>query len=178
LAADGQSGRFRFPRPMTNRPGLDFSFSGLKTHVRTTLQQIRDEQGAVDAQAAADVALAFEEAVVQTLVIKCRRAMQQTGLERLVIAGGVSANLRLRAHLGAAMENIGARLYYAKPQLCTDNGAMIAYAGWRRLQAGQSEDLQIVTRARWPLEALPALTGDPDAADGRSASVASIIQNR
>jgi N6-L-threonylcarbamoyladenine synthase len=155
LARSGLSGRFDFPRPMTNRPGLEFSFSGLKTFVRNTLA----EHEPVDEQTRADVARAFEEAVVQTLVIKCRRALQQTGLRSLVIAGGVSANVRLREVLQDMVEKERSRLFYAQNRFCTDNGAMIAYAGCQRLLAGEREDLQISTRARWPLESLPALGG-------------------
>jgi len=157
LAGKGTPGRFKFPRPMVNRPGLDFSFSGLKTHVRTTLEELqRSSQGLSD-QDRADVALAFEEAVVQTLVIKCRRALEATGLPTLIIAGGVSANQRLRQQLRAMMGARQGRLYYAQPRFCTDNGAMIAYAGCQRLMAGQQQGLEISVRARWPLESLPAL---------------------
>ncbi len=161
LAERGQAGRFVFPRPMTNRPGLDFSFSGLKTYVRNTLaeetEQVLARGEALDEQTRADIALAFEEAVVQTLLIKCRRALQQTGMQSLVIAGGVSANTRLRAALGEMATKQGARLYYAQLRFCTDNGAMIAFAGCQRLAAGQEDDLQIVTRPRWSLESLPPI---------------------
>jgi len=162
LATRGEPGRFVFPRPMTNRPGLDFSFSGLKTFVRNTLQEQSEQAGGeVGEQTRADIALAFEEAVAQTLVIKCRRALQQTGMKGLVIAGGVSANQRLRAQLGTMTEKEGARLYYAQLRFCTDNGAMIAYAGWRRLRGGLSSDLAVQVRPRWPLEELPPLPADP-----------------
>jgi N6-L-threonylcarbamoyladenine synthase len=143
-AESGDPARFRFPRPMTDRPGLDFSFSGLKTY---TLNTVAAHQPLTD-QDRADIARAFEEAVVDTLVIKCRRAVAQTGVPHLVVAGGVSANLRLRERLAASLD---ATVWYAAPRLCTDNGAMIAYAGCRRLQAGESAGLGIDIRARWPL---------------------------
>ena len=152
LAERGDPGRFRFPRPMTNRPGLDFSFSGLKTFAVNTLAENGDE-----AQTKADIARAFEEAVVDTMAIKCRRALQQTGLSRLVLAGGVSANRRLRQRLGLLADELGAQLYYPRAEFCTDNGAMIAYAGCRRLQAGLNEPLTIQARARWPLDTLESI---------------------
>lgn len=151
LAETGEPGRFRFPRPMTDRPGLDFSFSGLKTFALNTRQK---HAGAKDA---ADIALAFEEAVAETFVIKCRRAMEQTGIERLVIAGGVSANRRLRQALQGLMQKTGGRLYFPRQDLCTDNGAMIAYAGCLRLLAGEREGLAFTGRARWPLDELSPL---------------------
>ena len=156
LAMQGQSGRFEFPRPMTNRPGLDFSFSGLKTFVKNTIAEHTDSD-ALDEQTSADIAKAFEEAVVGTLTIKCRRALEQTGLETLVIAGGVSANIYLREILESAVTKIGGRLYYAQQQYCTDNGAMIAYAGCQRLLAGESDDLGIYVKPRWPLESLSTI---------------------
>jgi N6-L-threonylcarbamoyladenine synthase len=157
LATSGDSSRYSFPRPMTNRPGLEFSFSGLKTFVRNTLAEeaARHPDGLVDEQTKADVARAFEEAVVQTLVIKCRRALQETGMKTLIIAGGVSANQRLREVLQEMVDKERAALFYAKHKFCTDNGAMIAYAGCQRLLAGQQDDLSIVTRPRWPMESLP-----------------------
>ncbi|EWH01967.1 UGMP family protein [Halomonas sp. BC04] len=126
LAELGDPGRFRFPRPMTDRPGLDFSFSGLKTHTLTTLKRL-EQDGALDDQARADVARAFEEAVVDTLVIKCRRALDATDLKRLVMAGGVSANVRLRERLERETDKRSAQAYYPRGRFCTDNGAMIAY---------------------------------------------------
>jgi N6-L-threonylcarbamoyladenine synthase len=158
LAEQGNPERFVFPRPMTNRPGLDFSFSGLKTYVRNTLEELARAPGGLTEQDRADVARAFEDAVVQTLVIKCRRALEQTGLRSLIIAGGVSANKRLRAGLQSMVAARRSELFYAKPRFCTDNGAMIAYAGCQRLLAGQREGLAIRARARWPMEALPALS--------------------
>ena len=156
LAAHGTPGRFEFPRPMTNRPGLDFSFSGLKTSVRNALGDA-GAPASLSEQTRADIACAFEEAVVQTLVIKCRRAMQQTGLRTLVIAGGVSANQRLRQGLQAMVEKNAGALFYAQPRFCTDNGAMIAYAGAQRLMAGEHDSLALDVRARWPLASLPPL---------------------
>jgi N6-L-threonylcarbamoyladenine synthase len=145
LAGQGDPDRFHFPRPMTDRPGLDFSFSGLKTRALTTLREVHT------AQDRADVARAFEEAVVDTLVIKCLRAIRETGAARLVVAGGVGANRRLRERLREAVQAEGASVHYPALEFCTDNGAMIALAGLLRLQAGESEDLTIRARARWGL---------------------------
>jgi len=158
LATSGISERYQFPRPMTNRPGLDFSFSGLKTFVRNTIASENRTDGTMDAQTRADIARAFEEAVVSTLAIKCRRALEATALKTLIIAGGVSANLRLREVLEKEVAKLDAKLFYAQPRYCTDNGAMIAYAGCQRLLAGQSDDLGIQARPRWSLETLPALS--------------------
>jgi len=151
LAEAGDPTRFRFPRPMTNRPGLDFSFSGLKTFALTTFQE-----NGKDEQTRADIARAFQDAVVDTLLIKCRRALQQTGVMRLVVAGGVGANRALREGLGRMTAEQGAELFYPRLEFCTDNGAMIAYAGACRLQAGEHQDLEIVVRPRWSLEELSA----------------------
>lgn len=148
-AQQGTPGRFKFPRPMTNRPGLDFSFSGLKTFAVNTLAESDGSE-----QTKADIAYAFEEAVVETMVIKCRRALEQTGMKRLVLAGGVSANQRLRQRLAEFAQQQGATLYYPRPEFCTDNGAMIAYAGCRRLLRGEHEPLAIKAKARWSLENL------------------------
>jgi len=152
LALSGNPDRFRFPRPMTDRPGLDFSFSGLKTFALNTWRN--SEQSGQDR---ADIARAFEDAVIDTMVIKCRRALQDTGLATLVIAGGVGANLRLRERLGELLRSQGGRACYPRPEFCTDNGAMIAYAGWCRLAAGESEGLGIRATPRWSLEDLPAV---------------------
>ncbi|WP_409526548.1 tRNA (adenosine(37)-N6)-threonylcarbamoyltransferase complex transferase subunit TsaD [Nitrincola sp. MINF-07-Sa-05] len=157
LAVQGDRQRFTFPRPMTDRPGLDFSFSGLKTFTLNTSNAHRDEQGRIDDQTRADIAAAFEEAVVDTLAIKCRRALQQTGLKQLVIAGGVSANQRLREKLADVVQKERAGLFYARPRFCTDNGAMIAYAGCQRLLAGQSSDLTIQAKPRWPMDTLASI---------------------
>ncbi len=158
LAEDGNPERFTFPRPMVNRPGLDFSFSGLKTHTLTTIRQLEADT-ALSEQDRADVARAFEEAVVSTLVIKCRRALEQEGLSRLVMAGGVSANRNLRAQLEASLGSRGAQVYYPAMEFCTDNGAMIAYAGAQRLAAGQIDGSEVQVRPRWPMTELPPLAG-------------------
>ncbi len=152
LARKGDPARFHFPRPMTERPGLDFSFSGLKTFVMNTLAKT-----AATERDKADIARAFQEAVADTLAIKCRRALRQTGLKTLVAAGGVCANQAIRARLQAVAEAEGARLFLPRPEFCTDNGAMIAFAGCLRLQAGQREELAIQARARWSLEELAPL---------------------
>ncbi|HKK07213.1 MAG TPA: tRNA (adenosine(37)-N6)-threonylcarbamoyltransferase complex transferase subunit TsaD [Gammaproteobacteria bacterium] len=152
LAERGDPARFRFPRPMTDRPGLDFSFSGLKTF---TLNTLREHGGAGAGKAErADIARAFEEAVVDTLAIKCRRALERTGLSRLVVAGGVGANARLRARLAEAASRMGAQVFYPRPVFCTDNGAMIAFAGSQRLIAGEREPLSFTALPRWSLESL------------------------
>lgn len=156
LAEQGDPKRFRFPRPMTDRPGLDFSFSGLKTHTLTAIRQL-EAADELDDQAKADVARAFEEAVVDTLVIKCRRALDQTGLKRIVMAGGVSANTRLRERLALETQKRQARAYYPRGRFCTDNGAMIAYVGVQRLAAGERDDNGIMQATpRWPLDTLTA----------------------
>ena len=142
---------------MTDRPGLDFSFSGLKTFTLNTVTAAVDA-GELNDQTRADIALAFEAAVVDTLTIKCRRALEQTGCKRLVIAGGVSANKRLRAGLEKMTAKLQAGVFYARPEFCTDNGAMIAYAGCQRLQAGQRDGDRIVAVPRWPMNTLPPLS--------------------
>jgi N6-L-threonylcarbamoyladenine synthase len=151
LAEQGRPGVFRFSRPMTDRPGLDFSFSGLKTQVLLAWQKSDQSE-----QTRADVARAFEEAIVETLIIKCRRALQACGAQRLVIAGGVGANRRLRAELAAAGEHDGFRVYFPRLAFCTDNGAMIALAGAIRLASGQQQDETVQVRPRWDLQTLPA----------------------
>lgn len=156
IAEQGNPARYRFPRPMTDRPGLDFSFSGLKTFTMNTLAAATRE-GDDSEQTRADVARAFETAVVETLAIKCRRALRETGRQALVIAGGVSANKRLREQLDTMARREHARLFYARPEFCTDNGAMIAYAGWQRLRAGQRDGGRILAVPRWPLDQLPSL---------------------
>ncbi|MCQ8106144.1 tRNA (adenosine(37)-N6)-threonylcarbamoyltransferase complex transferase subunit TsaD [Methylomonas sp. SURF-2] len=148
LAAQGKP-RFKFPRPMTDRPGLDFSFSGLKTFTLNTYQN--SERSGRDK---ADIAFAFQQAMAETLAIKCRRALQQTGLNRLLVAGGVSANLEIRRQLEQMCKQTRADLFFPRPQFCTDNGAMIAYAGCQRLLAQQSQDLNIFARPRWPMDEL------------------------
>ncbi len=156
IAESGDPDRFDFPRPMVNRPGLDFSFSGLKTYTLNTVTNCR-EGGELSDQDKSDIARAFEDAVVATLVIKCRRALKQEHLRTLVIAGGVSANLRLRLQLEKALEKEKAKVFYPAPLFCTDNGAMIAYAGAQRLLAGQVDGDDAKVRPRWPMEELPPL---------------------
>lgn len=153
LAECGVPGRLVFPRPMTDRPGLDFSFSGLKTFALNTWQQQRTG-GEADEQLRCDIALAFQQAVVETLTIKCKRALKHTHLKSLVIAGGVSANQALRSSLEKMLKGLGGQVFYARPRFCTDNGAMIAYAGCQRLLAGQQDGPAIAVQARWPMEQL------------------------
>ncbi len=145
LAKFGQA-RFRFPRPMTDRPGLDFSFSGLKTFALNTFQNCDKTD-----QDKADIALAFQDAVADTLAIKCRRALQQTHLKTLVVAGGVSANTKIRAILTEMVTKEGGKIFFPRPEFCTDNGAMIAYAGYRRFLMGQIQNLEISARPRWSM---------------------------
>jgi N6-L-threonylcarbamoyladenine synthase len=151
LAEQGTPGRFRFSRPMTDRPGLDFSFSGLKTQVLLAWQASDKTD-----QTRADIARGFEEAIVDTLAIKCRRALEASGAKRLVIAGGVGANKRLREQLAESAAKDGFRVYFPRLAFCTDNGAMIALAGAIRLAAGQQQDQTIQVHPRWSLETLPA----------------------
>ncbi len=148
-AQAGDADKFSFPRPMTDRPGLEFSFSGLKTHTRKLWRDHSQEENAQ-----ADIAAGFQQAVVDTLVIKCRRAMQQTRSNHLVIAGGVGANLRLREALSQAGRKFGWGVSYPRIEFCTDNGAMIAFAGYHRLLAGQHEPEIIHGRPRWPMNEL------------------------
>jgi len=152
-AKSGDPNRYSFPRPMTDRPGLEFSFSGLKTHTRNLWRRNFEE-----ANAQADIAAGFQQAVVDTLVIKCRRAMKQTRSSHLVIAGGVGANLQLRNELSLAGRKYGWGVSYPRIEFCTDNGAMIAFAGYHRLRAGQSEPELIYARPRWPLDELRDLS--------------------
>ncbi|MYD42481.1 MAG: tRNA (adenosine(37)-N6)-threonylcarbamoyltransferase complex transferase subunit TsaD [Gammaproteobacteria bacterium] len=144
IATTGNLGVFSFPRPMTDKPGLNFSFSGLKTAVQTQVKAL----GALSDQQRADIALAFEDAIVDTLYIKCRRALESEGMSRLVLAGGVAANQRLRRR----MQELDGDTFYPSLSLCTDNGAMIAYAGHERLQLGPGSNLVITTQARWSIE--------------------------
>ncbi|MDV6315822.1 tRNA (adenosine(37)-N6)-threonylcarbamoyltransferase complex transferase subunit TsaD [Idiomarina sp. HP20-50] len=146
LAEQGNSDRFTFPRPMTDRPGLNFSFSGLKTFAANTLKANDNDE-----QTLADIARAFEDAVVDTLVIKCRRALKETGYKRLVVAGGVSANKHLRERLEALLKKQNGQVFYPRTEFCTDNGAMIALAGALRLEAGERESLAVKTHPRWPM---------------------------
>ncbi len=151
LAKSGRQGIYRFPRPMVNRPGLDFSYSGLKTFAMNTVKKLGDS---IDAQARADIAYAFQEAAVDSLVIKCKRALKQTGLTSLVVAGGVSANDCLRGELKKLCDKMSVELYFPKLEYCTDNGAMIAYAGSLRLMDGHIEEAVIEAKPRWPLDTL------------------------
>jgi N6-L-threonylcarbamoyladenine synthase len=151
-AKTGNAELFPFPRPMTDRPGLDFSFSGLKTHTRNLWQANSEKAGARE-----DIAAGFQLAVVETLEIKCRRAMQQTRSKQLVIAGGVGANLALREALQRSGQKHGWSVAYPRIEFCTDNGAMIALAGYYRLKAGQQEPERIFARPRWPMDQLPPL---------------------
>lgn len=153
LGEQGVANRFHFPRPMTDRPGLDFSFSGLKTAAANIIHQNTCD-GTIDLQTKSDIARAFEDALVDTLVIKSRRALDETGFNRLVIAGGVSANKTLRQQLSVLMKNRKGQVYYPRLEFCTDNGAMIAYAGMVHLKEGQHSDLAIAVRPRWPLSDL------------------------
>ncbi|MES2204808.1 MAG: tRNA (adenosine(37)-N6)-threonylcarbamoyltransferase complex transferase subunit TsaD [Pseudomonadota bacterium] len=147
LAESAKSHRFQFPKPMTDRPGLDFSFSGLKTFALNTYHQHQDEPNIK-----ADIALAFQTAVVETLIIKCRRALQQTGLKRLVVAGGVGANAALRVGLTSLLNELKGEVFFPESIFCTDNGAMIAYAGCRHVLQGEQDPNQaIIVRPRWAL---------------------------
>jgi len=152
LAATSAGGRFKLPRPLLDRPGCDFSFSGLKTAALYAARQIQPG----DAEGRAALARDFEDAIVDTLAAKCQRALEMTGLETLVVAGGVAANRRLRERLRALP---GARVRFPDPGLCTDNGAMIAYAGWRRWNAGERRAYDV--RARWPLDGLRPPAKEP-----------------
>ena len=157
LAEKGQLNRFDFPRPMTDKPGLDFSFSGLKTHTRNLIEKHRGSDVLPDQQTTYDICAGFQEAVVDTLTIKCKRALKQTNMKRLVIAGGVSANKRLRQKLEAELTQLDAQVFYARHEFCTDNGAMIAYAGCQRLLAGERSELSLSVTPRWPLQSLSSI---------------------
>ena len=157
LAEKGHLNRFDFPRPMTDKPGLDFSFSGLKTHTRNLIEKHRGDDVLPDQQTTYDICAGFQEAVVDTLTIKCKRALKQTNMKRLVIAGGVSANKRLRQKLEAELMQFDAQVFYARHEFCTDNGAMIAYAGCQRLLAGERSDLSLSVTPRWPLQSLSSI---------------------
>ncbi len=157
LAEKGHLNRFDFPRPMTDKPGLDFSFSGLKTHTRNLIEKHRGDDVLPDQQTTYDICAGFQEAVVDTLSIKCKRALKQTHMKRLVIAGGVSANKRLRHKLEAELTQFDAQVFYARHEFCTDNGAMIAYAGCQRLLAGERSELSLSVTPRWPLQSLSSI---------------------
>ena len=165
LAETGTPGAFRFSRPMTDRPGLDFSFSGLKTQV---LLAWRDSDQS--AATRADIARGFEDAVVETLAIKCGRALEAAGCDTLVVAGGVGANTRLRGRREAMAAARGGRACFPRPALCTDNGAMIAFAGALRLAAGQHDDASVRVAPRWDMAALPPVAGAGDGTAGAGAA--------
>ncbi|NOT13217.1 MAG: tRNA (adenosine(37)-N6)-threonylcarbamoyltransferase complex transferase subunit TsaD [Methylococcaceae bacterium] len=150
LAEQG-SPQIKFPRPMTDRPGLDFSFSGLKTFTLNTINASKKSN-----QDKADIAAAFQQAVAETLSIKCKRALQLTGMKRLVVAGGVSANKHIRKSLTEMTEREHSQIFFPRLQFCTDNGAMIAFAGCQRLMAGQQQGLELAVRPRWPISELSA----------------------
>lgn len=152
LAKTGRPGVFRFPRPMLDRPGLEFSFSGLKTAVVIATRDLD-----MNEQTRADVARGFQDAVVETMVVKTVRALKQTGLRSVIVAGGVGANMALREQLKHEVEGMGGQVFYPRLEFCTDNGAMIAYAGHVRLAAGQADTEPMQTRARWPLAELQPL---------------------
>jgi N6-L-threonylcarbamoyladenine synthase len=156
MAEKGRPGAYKFPRPMIDRPGLDFSFSGLKTFALNTMQKVARE-GELTVQDKADISLAFEEAVVDTLKIKCRRALEQQQCNKLVIAGGVGANIRLRTMIAEMISQLGGELFFPRIEFCTDNGAMIAQVGCFRLMAGETQPLEIDARARWPMQDLRAI---------------------
>ena len=151
LAEKGTKDRFKFPRPMLNHQGYNFSFSGLKTAVSLA---IKDFDGELDEQTKADLALAFEDAVVDILKAKCTRALRDTGLNQLVIAGGVSANKHLRSAMKSMMEQLHGKVFYPRTEFCTDNGAMIAYAGMQRFKKGVSASREICVFPRWPLSSI------------------------
>ncbi len=156
LAMRGRADAHAFPRPMLDRPGFDFSFSGLKTAALLAVNAARAADGAVPEAAQCDIAASFQEAVVETLTVKCRRALEATGRTDLVVAGGVSANLRLRETLDVMAKKLAARVHYPRFEFCSDNGAMVAFAGAQRLLAGERAGLSIAVRARWPMtELLP-----------------------
>ena len=160
MAEKGRQGIYKFPRPMIDRPGVDFSFSGLKTFALNTMQKAAHQEGSngkLSEQVKADISLAFEEAVVDTLKIKCRRALEQQLCNKLVIAGGVGANKRLRAELAGMIKQLGGELHYPRVEFCTDNGAMIAQVGCFRLMAGETQALEIDARARWSMQDLKAI---------------------
>jgi N6-L-threonylcarbamoyladenine synthase len=166
LAQSGTAGVFRYPRPMLDRPGLELSFSGLKTAV---LHSLRGRE--LTPKLRADVARGVEEAIVGTLSAKAVRALEASGLDTLVVAGGVSANQRLRATLDEAVGRRGGRVYYPRVEFCTDNAAMIAVAGLARLKAGERDGLAIQARAQWPLDTLTAVPFQHNAALGAAQSL-------
>ncbi|MDG1987067.1 MAG: tRNA (adenosine(37)-N6)-threonylcarbamoyltransferase complex transferase subunit TsaD [Halieaceae bacterium] len=159
LAESGDPNRYRFPRPMLDRPGLDFSFSGLKTHVLGVIKQRRHEKP-LDEKEKADIARGFEDAAIESLVVKCKRALKQEKICTLVIGGGVGANRRLRSVLTLELENRGIKTFYPSPKFCTDNGAMIAFVGAHRISAGERDLLGSTPNAKWSLEDLKPLPSE------------------
>ncbi len=157
-AENGNENRFTFTRPMLNRPGLDFSFSGLKTAAITAFAKVPD-----DDQTVADIAAGFQSAVVETLVVKCRRALEQEKLGHLVVAGGVASNTQLRSALELMVTGLDGELYCPRLEFCTDNGAMIAYTGAIRLAAGEKADRSVVIKPRWPIDDMQP----PEASNGK-----------
>ena len=153
LATHGAKGRFHFPRPMTQKPGLNFSFSGLKTHTMNTLRALKEPSD----QDRADIARAFEDAVVETIKIKCTRALAQTGYPTLVLAGGVSANTSLREGLQTLSQTLQIEVNYPDLKFCTDNGAMIAIAGLLRRSQWRRDNHEIIARPRWPMTELQGM---------------------
>jgi N6-L-threonylcarbamoyladenine synthase len=156
LAERGRPGVYDLPRPMLDRPGFEFSFSGLKTAVSQAVSQAQASGAPPDEQWRADLALAVQEAIVATLTVKAIRALAATGHGALVVAGGVGANRALRERLRQQVARMGAQVYFPRLEFCTDNAAMIAVAGLYRLQAGERDGLDLAVRARWPLESLQA----------------------
>ncbi|WMY96244.1 MAG: tRNA (adenosine(37)-N6)-threonylcarbamoyltransferase complex transferase subunit TsaD [Arsenophonus sp.] len=152
VAKKGKSGRFSFPRPMINHPGLNFSFSGLKTFVANTIRN-----NVLDEQTIADIAYEFENAIVDILIIKSKRALEATGFKRLVMAGGVSANNTLRIKMAESIKKIGGEVFYSSPKFCTDNGAMIALTGMLRFKNSINNVMDITVKSRWPLTELSPL---------------------
>ncbi len=157
LALQGDAQRYKLPRPMTDRAGLDFSFSGLKTAVLNTWQQAQIERTNELEQAKADICASFELAVCDVLLIKLKRALQQEKLNTLVVAGGVSANQRIRSSLTQLMTSRAGHAFFPRPEFCTDNGAMIAFAGYQRIKAGEHSSLDFSARARWSLSEMKAI---------------------
>jgi len=157
LAEQGDATRFRLPRPMMDQGNLDFSFSGLKTAVLNLTQQVGSDDGQVKEQDKADIAAGFQEAIVDVLVAKCVRAVDTATMSQLVVAGGVGANHRLRERIDLAGERAGFRVFYPPVELCTDNGAMIAFAGAMRIKQGRIGASSFTARPRWELDSLPAI---------------------
>ncbi len=153
-ATRGSDAAFAFPRPMARSDDLNFSFSGLKTAAITAFEKVNRDPASID-----DIAASFELAAVDSLAIKCQKALQQENLQCLVVAGGVAANLKLRALLDEKMNAVGGELYFPRLEFCTDNGAMIAHAGALRLIAGECAGDEVVVQPRWPLSDMAAPGG-------------------